>query len=219
MTLSWVAPLSRWVMLYGGDLPAFMVLDPKTFKTRDPVNLQWASGAIHMRVAEHPWGAARRAPREGGVASDEANGGDWSSPTPVLTRKRSAAYLACGEDGPEALPGCVQDHEWTRPFKMASQLASHATHARFGEIAGSCLFGEGARAVQESLSGDPIGRLYAPNILDEWTADVTDPAALERGERGAELYWNVSTWNPYQVVLIKTQLTTSAGGRVRASNR
>lgn len=199
MSLSWVEPLSRWVMLYGGDLPAFMVLDPKTFKTRDPVNLQWAQGAIHLRVAEHPWG-------------------DWSSAMPVLTRQRGAAYLACGASGPDALPGCVRDRAWwSRPLTLASQLVSKATHARFGEIAGSCLFGEAARAIQDSLSGDPIGRLYAPNILEEWTEDVTEPPARERGERSAELYWNVSTWNPYQVVLIKTQLTSNAGGRVRAS--
>jgi len=27
-----------------------------------------------------------------------------------------------------------------------------------------------------------------------------------KNEKAVELYWNVSTWNPYQVMLMKTQL-------------
>jgi hypothetical protein len=201
-------------MLYGGDLPAFMVLEPKTFKTRDPVNLQWASGAIHLRLAEHPWGAARRARREPGEPREDVSGGDWSSPTPVLTRQLGAPYLACGKDGPDAFPGCARDRESNRSFRLISELAAKSSDAKFGEIVGSCLWGEGARAVQETFSGDPIGRLYAPNILDEWTQDVTAVA----GERSAEIYWNVSTWNPYQVVLVKTRLTSAGAGERAAAH-
>jgi hypothetical protein len=190
------------------------VLEPKTFKTRDPVNLQWASGAIHMRVAEHPWGAARRSPREPGQLREAVSGGDWSSATPVLTRQLGAPYLACGKDGPDALRGCVQDRESYRSLKMITELAGKTSRANFGEMVGSCLWGAGARAVQDTFSGDPIGRLYAPNIIDEWTEDVTAPG----GERSAEIYWNVSTWNPYQVVLVKTRLT-SAGAGERAAAR
>jgi hypothetical protein len=57
-------------------------------------------------------------------------------------------------------------------------------------------------AAQHILSGNPIGRLYGANIIDEWTADVT----REAGEPAAEIYWNVSTWNPYRVALFKTEL-------------
>ena len=49
----------------------------------------------------------------------------------------------------------------------------------------------------EALWGDQTyGVLYGPNIIPEWTE-----------ERGAyvDLYWNVSTWNPYQVVLLKSR--------------
>jgi hypothetical protein len=43
------------------------------------------------------------------------------------------------------------------------------------------------------------GRLYGPNIVEPWT---------EEREGGAiDLYWHVSTWNPYQIVLMKTRLT------------
>lgn len=215
MSLSWVAPLSRWVMLYGGDLPAFMVAAPKTFKTRDAVNLQWASGAIHMRVAEHPWGAASVAPSELGTARDASAGSGWSSAKPILTRELAAPYLACGEEGPEGLPGCVEERDAFRSLTLIGALASSATREGFGEVVGNCLFGEAARATQDTMSGNMIGRLYAPNIVDEWTEDVTDAGARARGERSAEIYWNVSTWNPYQVVLLKTRLTSSveAGGR------
>ena len=43
------------------------------------------------------------------------------------------------------------------------------------------------------------GFLYAANIIDAWTV----PTA-----KGARIYWNVSTWHPYQVVLLKTELET-----------
>jgi hypothetical protein len=44
---------------------------------------------------------------------------------------------------------------------------------------------------------DP-GRLYAPNIIDRYTT--------ANSEGGLDMYWNVSTWNPYTVQLMKTSL-------------
>lgn len=205
MSVSWVAPLSRWMMLYGGDLPAFMVAEPRSGTTRDPVYLQWAPGAIHMRVAAHPWGAAhaRSAADGGGPAA-----GAWSSPEPVLTREQAAPYLACGSGGRDELPGCEEDHEPFRPFALLSAVATQALHStslrQWADVTGTCMLGELERAFQTSLSGNSIGRLYAPNILEEWTSDVTGTGSRERS---AEIYWNVSTWNPYQVALFKTRLS------------
>jgi hypothetical protein len=169
-----------------------------------------------MRDAPHPWGAARIAPAEPGHSRNDPGEPGWSSARPVLTRQRAAPYLACGVDGPGALPGCVEDNDAFRTIAMISRLATEATRIGFGDV-GSCLFGEVIRSVQDTLSGDPIGRLYAPNIIEEWTEDVSDDATRARGERTADLYWNVSTWNPYQVVLVKTRLTTNVDGRERAS--
>ena len=45
---------------------------------------------------------------------------------------------------------------------------------------------------------EPWGRLYGPNIVDCWT---------ESRSNQVDLYWNVSTWNPYQVVLMKSRIT------------
>lgn len=41
------------------------------------------------------------------------------------------------------------------------------------------------------------GLLYGPSIIDNWTTQLSDTT---------ELFWLLSTWNPYQVVLMKTTL-------------
>jgi hypothetical protein len=47
-----------------------------------------------------------------------------------------------------------------------------------------------------------LGRLYAPLVVDAWTE--------ARGPNAADIYWNVSTWNPYEIVLMKSRVTRSA---------
>jgi len=42
------------------------------------------------------------------------------------------------------------------------------------------------------------GQLYGPSIIDPWTEVRADGAV--------DLYWHVSTWNPYQVLLMKTRI-------------
>jgi hypothetical protein len=44
------------------------------------------------------------------------------------------------------------------------------------------------------------GHLYAPNIVDKWTTARTNPT-------GADIYWTVSTGNPYETVLMRTRVT------------
>jgi hypothetical protein len=64
-----------------------------------------------------------------------------------------------------------------------------------------------AMRIQSDLSGNKIGRLYGANVIDEWTRDRTAEAeGLARNERVVDIYWNASTWNPYQVVLFETEL-------------
>jgi len=45
----------------------------------------------------------------------------------------------------------------------------------------------------------PYGFLYAPNIFDPWTE------LREQGD-AVDVYWNVSTWDPYQTVLMRTRI-------------
>ncbi len=207
MTFAWVEPLRRWVMLYGGDDPAFIVLDPGSATAPAPVHLERSPGAIHFRVARHPWGRARRdSPPEDGFTSAE----------PVLTRRQAAPYLACGDGGEKALPGCLKQGDPNGPLSLFGTLASLSTKldvGAFADVTAKCLGGAVAMAGQTALSGNPIGRLYGANVIQEWTAEVKDPAAP--GRRAAEIYWNASTWNPYQVVLFKTELRVEDEGAVK----
>ena len=51
------------------------------------------------------------------------------------------------------------------------------------------------------VRGEPIlfedGGVYAPNIIEPW---------LSPKPGGIDIYWHVSNWNPYEVVLMKTSL-------------
>ena len=42
------------------------------------------------------------------------------------------------------------------------------------------------------------GFLYGANIIAEWT----EP----RSNGAVDIYWNVSTWNPYQVLLMRSRI-------------
>ena len=51
---------------------------------------------------------------------------------------------------------------------------------------------------------DPGGFFYAPFALERFTQDLTPADA--GGTRTANIYWLVSTWNPYQVIVMQSQL-------------
>ncbi|MBI2969896.1 MAG: hypothetical protein HYY36_04065 [Gammaproteobacteria bacterium] len=44
------------------------------------------------------------------------------------------------------------------------------------------------------------GFLYAVNVIEQWTRPAGD---------GVDILWNVSTWDPYRVVLLRTRITRS----------
>lgn len=197
MSVTFIEPLRRFVMLYGGDVPAWLVMD-EDGTVPPPLYPAPSPGAIHQRSARHPWGRATQ--------SDPTQDA-WSSPEPVLTREQAAPYLACGDD-PDALPGCTESDEHG-PFDLLATIADLASDEPSDtlDITADCIEGSAALAAQTAASGDSVGRLYGVSVIEEWTADVTDDVrGLAEGERAAEVYWNVSTWNPYQVVLMKTQL-------------
>jgi hypothetical protein len=61
-----------------------------------------------------------------------------------------------------------------------------------------------ARCVHhEAAAGNYVryGFLYGPNIIDEWTVDQSTP-----GQPAVDIFWNVSTFDPYQVLLMRTRL-------------
>ena len=51
--------------------------------------------------------------------------------------------------------------------------------------------------------GDKLmpGSFYAPFVLDRYTTAADVP-----GGHGTTIYWLVSTWNPYEVTVVRTTL-------------
>ena len=79
-----------------------VVLDPQTGRARDPVHLQFAPGAIHMRTAAHPWGRMRK-----------STGGAWSSPHPQY-KTSAIPTIRQPKDarrGSRAEKDCIASHE------------------------------------------------------------------------------------------------------------
>jgi hypothetical protein len=196
--MTWVEPLKRWVMFYGGSVPEWIRADQATGALPEIVHAQPVPGAIHMRTAAHPWGRASLA-----AAPEQA----WSDATPVLVVDEVAELLRCEQPGGVPSAGCTVPRT---PSELISEVVEWATEINpdnWGATAGACLLGNAAYAALYSLAGSDKPHLYGANIIDAWTDDVTARLPdLPADERAVELYWNVSTWNPYQVVLLKTQL-------------
>ncbi len=154
--VSWLGPpIDKWVMLYGGDLADYLILDPAAARSAR------APGAIMMRFADYPWGP-------------------WSAPVPHLVPgSASVPGDLYGPGGFLYSPDCKDASD--------QQCAATDSNRPLASVVPGCPF-----AVT-----DP-GRLYAPNIIDSYT----QPNA----EGGLDLIWNVSTWNPYAVQLMRTRV-------------
>jgi hypothetical protein len=98
---------------------------------------------------------------------------------------------------------------WSAPVQVykpgdPATLPAGSEYARLGSIhhnlcpfTGSpCVTGETALAYAITN----YGFLYGPNIIDVWT----EPRGT--GNLDADIYWNVSTWDPYQVMLMRTRI-------------
>ena len=196
--MTWIEPLKRWVMFYGGSVPEWIRADRATGVSPPIANEQPLPGAIHMRTAAHPWGRAT-------LTSPVQQA--WTRATPVLVQQELADLLTCERPGAVTTAGCTVPRT---PFELISEVvdwASETTPDDWRSTAGACLLGNYAFASLYSLAGSDTPHLYGANIIDAWTDDVTTRLTdLAPDERAVELYWNVSTWNPYQVVLLKTQL-------------
>lgn len=102
------------------------------------------------------------------------------------------------------------EHPWG-PWTTARQLmaagSSDPKSPPEGQYAPGGLLAHNNCRTQHCARYDPAyrvelsnnnGVLYAPSIIDPWTT---------AHEGTTDLYWFVSTWNPYQVVLMKTSLS------------
>ena len=145
MSVSWVAPLKKWVMFYGGDA------SPGLIPLFNPGAVPTPEGATQVRFADQPWGP-------------------WTPPQTLL---RAGDPFNPNAPGSQYGPGGILFH----PFCAGTD----------------CVPGD----VPPLPGGGDIGRMYGSNIVDCWTED--------RGRGNVDVYWNVSTHNPYQVVLMKTR--------------
>lgn len=208
MDMAYVPQLQKWVMLYGGDLADWFGSGRGDAPRR---------GAVHLRMADHPWGP-------------------WSEPTPALWPFEAADHLACssgtqfgfetaGAYGNNDSPIGVGQWRFDESSVHASYEASLANIMATQCVPGdwgrpnpglSCLLGgppcdfnvpSTCKSRNSALPFPQVvpanqslerGNMYAPNIIPQWTR------ALPTGD--VELYFNVSTWNPYAVVMAKTIL-------------
>ncbi|MDD9934064.1 MAG: hypothetical protein OXT09_10690 [Myxococcales bacterium] len=160
-TASYVEPLGKWVMLYGGDMPNFLV----GFSERLPFP------GIFARYADNPWGP-------------------WTEPELVLDQGW--------------LYSCIN------PYADGSLLWS----TQFGNCTPTDLIRHDIDTNQVCCQTTPlcdpdradldVGRLYGPNVVDHWTEDHSF-SFFGIDYDIADTYWNISTWNPYGVQLMKTR--------------
>jgi len=201
---TWSNALQRWLMVYGGSVPAWLATDQATGEIAPVMHPQPVPGSLYVRSARHPWGRARSS-----APASEA----WSAPALLLDRSSMQPYLACDEDPARQLP-CGVAPDSNRPTDLVNALGTFATPLSPEQAAGvgaMCLLGSAALDTQYNLADDSGGHLYGVNIIESWTEDVTGQLPdIAAGQRALELYLNVSTWNPYQVLLLKTQLRAAA---------
>ena len=157
-TISWLGPpVNKWIMLYGGDVPDQLLLDP------NGPDEQSTRGPLRVRFADFPWGPF--------------------SP--------SAEYLSPGSP---TVAGT--------PYGPGGFLYHNACQDQPGA---PCAKTDPVRPLDSYTPGCPtpttqldIGRLYGVNIIDAYT----QPSA----QGGLSITWNVSTWNPYGVVLMRSRV-------------
>ncbi|HEV7716456.1 MAG TPA: hypothetical protein VGO53_12740 [Steroidobacteraceae bacterium] len=191
MSIAWIEPLRKWVMFYGGGISEFPIpgLGPtcgvlEIFARRECKDVVVGNGALRMRTADDPWGP-------------------WTPPQDLLV-------------------GGFADH---RPLE--NQYAPGGVLHHPGCTGANC------EAPSAQMRKGDYGWFYGANIIEEWTRPVrsapigsgADSGGTDSGGTvglgaagsgaigggaigsGVEVIWNVSTWNPYRLVLLKTRIT------------
>jgi hypothetical protein len=152
------APLGKWVMLYSGDLPSYLLADP-AHASPGP-----SPGAVRIRFADRPWGPWSP-PQPILAPGDPATVGDPYGPGGVLY------HVDCMDQGPDL---CTPSDPTRPPHILNPGCTPFAIEF-------------------------DIGNFYGSNLIDAYTGPD--------GSGGVDLYWNISTWNPYGVLLVKTHVT------------
>jgi hypothetical protein len=86
---------------------------------------------------------------------------------------------------------------WSTPIVMLSAIEEPGL---------VCTLIQGTKPCPGLASGAPLagGAFYAPFVMDRFTQDATPPGPGQ--PKRATIYWLVSTWNPYTVVVMRSTL-------------
>jgi hypothetical protein len=93
---------------------------------------------------------------------------------------------------------------WSRPVSVLSAGDPSVSPPLAGSqyAPGGILFHPactpGCVPTEPTTGAGDFGRLYAPIVVDAWTE--------ARGANAVDIYWNVSTWSPYGIVLMKSRV-------------
>ena len=157
-TISWIGgSVRKWVMLYGGNIGDYLLLDPAHSRPGD------GPGSVRIRFADHPWGP-------------------WSPAKPHLLEGSPVVV------GTPLGPGGVLFH----PMCLDQPSAL-------------CAPSDPIRPVDSFLPGCfPFGKTFDNGFF--YGAYIIDAYTASDGVGGMDIYWNVSTWNPYGVLFLKTNL-------------
>lgn len=127
-------------------------------------------------------------------------GGDLYGPFLELLYVEDAALVDHARRGPLYVRYAKNPWgPWTAPEVFAEDGDRSGASGFHG--AGGILRNKGCRSFgcvrgDLNLLGEE-GHLYGPSIIDPW---------IQPHDGGVDLYWHISTWNPYAVMLMKTTL-------------
>jgi hypothetical protein len=188
--VKWVPELRKWIMLYGGDVHW-------TLESSPPTTDQPRHGAIHMRMADYPWGP-------------------WSPPTPLLFREKMRGYFECDATQSTTPDGCDPTS-----YPLGTWESNSSAHGFFNKNIAGCttalsepvqpntLFFNNPWLTDCFINDQPVydqrGILYAPELIPTWTNEGTQNI-FGNLLKTVTLYFLVSTWMPYQVVLAAADL-------------
>jgi hypothetical protein len=198
--IKWVPQLKKWLMLYGGDV-SWNLGDAGNDPA--PVNDQPRHGAIHMRMADYPWGP-------------------WTRATPLLWRESMKGYIKCDATATTVPRGCEPTTYLPGTWKSQTSSAIAGCISSSPEPVqplDSCI-----TDLPPFFALDQRGIMYAAELLPTWTNDGAWEGTTTM-MKTVTIYFLVSTWMPYQVVLAAAdlklpvrQFDTLVTGQLRAYN-
>jgi len=156
----------------------------------------WTSSEVWMRGSRNPWIPPGTPELFPATRQEDRCVGEFS----VTWNSALRVWLLLYNCGPDILARIARAPwgPWSEPTVILSPDQDGAP-CRLRMAEGGC-------GNQESYWHDPetfLGGFYAPFVMERYTTAVLTPLP---GRRQATIYWLLSTWNPYQVTVMKTTL-------------